>query len=912
MTFKKKLIEVALPLEAINREAAREKSIRHGHPSSLHLWWARRPLAACRAMLFAALVDDPSAHPDKFPTDEDQQEERGRLFALLEELVKWENASNSVVLRAAEHEIRASIGEDLPPVVDPFAGGGAIPIEAQRLGIPVVASDLNPVAVLINDALTRIPQRWQDRDSITGSFGARLDLHGQGTSGLAQDVRHYAEWMLTQARERLASLYPLAKMPDNSTAHVIAWIWARTVQCPNPACRRRIPIARSFWLSKNKGKEAWLRPVAVEDGIEFEIDNGKAGPPDGNMSRSGATCMACSSNAAVDYLRAEGISGRLGQQLVAVVAEGKRGRVYLPSSSDHVDAASVERPVDVPEGALSTHPQYMGTPRYGLTTFADLFTNRQLRALSTFSDLVEEARLRIHDDASAAGWPAEEAEEYASDLAVYLAFFVSKLADLGNSLCRWEPIAQCPRQLFARQAISMVWDFAEGNPIGRSSGSWQVLIDNTIRSFGSPAFPRTNVASADVRQLDATSSAAIPPGSIVSTDPPYYDNVPYSDISDFFYVWMRRTLRQSRPNFVSTLLTPKAEELVADMMRHGGKDEARRFFEEGFAKFCRNVHANATPDVPVSIFYAFKQTEGSGDDQSVASTGWETMLEGLIRSGFVINGTWPIRTEMGSRMRGQASNALASSIVLSCRKRAEGAPLATRKEMLEAIREELPVALRTLQEGNVAPVDLAQAAIGPGMAVFSRYSKIIEADGSSMRIRTALELINQVLSEVLSQQEDEFDSATRWAIAWFEQYGTKEGPYGEADVLARAKGVAVNGLKQDGLVLSGQGKVRLLRIGEWPPDWDPMKDQRLRVWEVTHHLVQELSEGGEESAAAILRKVGESYGHLARDLVYRLYNACERKKWTSEALSYNQLVVAWPEIQRLAGRAESPQQQVLG
>jgi putative DNA methylase len=906
VTEKRKLIEVALPLEAINRESAREKSIRHGHPSTLHLWWARRPLAACRAVLFALLVDDPSSDTTRFPTVEAQRKERERLFGIIEQLIKWENASDRKVLAAAEAEIRASVGDDLPTIVDPFAGGGAIPIEAQRLGLPTRASDLNPVAVLINEALVVVPQRWARRKPVSAGHGGKLDLPAPSATGLADDVKHYAGWMLSEARERLNDVYPMAMLADGSRAHVISWIWMRAVECPNPGCRRRSPIARSFWLSKNKGKEAWLRPVVLDDSIEFEIEVAPLGPEtDGNMNRSGAICLGCGTVATLDYLKKEGLAGRISEQLVAVVAEGQRRRIYLQPDEDQVKAAQVERPADYPSGQLASNPRYMLPPGYGLADFSDLFTNRQLHAVCTFSDLVDEAVEVVRKDAVSAGWSESDATSYSRDIALYLAFFVSKLADIGNSLCAWEPLAQCPRHLFGRQAIPMVWDFAEGNPIGRSSGSWEVLIENTIRSFSSPVFPRVDGLVVDVRQLDATSEAAIPEMAIVSTDPPYYDNVPYSDISDFFYVWMRKTLRRSRPELTATLLTPKAQELVADPVRHGGKQEAREFFESGFMSFCRNVRARAHPNFPVSLFYAFKQAEGAREEGVVASTGWETMLEGLVRSGFVIDGTWPIRTEMGSRMRGQSSNALASSVVLACRQRPEQASLASRKEFVSSLRDELPSALRTLQEGSVAPVDLAQAAIGPGMAAFSRYSKVVEADGSAMSVRTALGLINQVLDETLAEQEADFDGDTRWAVAWFEQHGMNPGPFGVAETLSKAKNTAINGLVAAGILESKAGKVRLLDRAELPHTWDPTADSRLTVWELTQHLIRALALGGENEAADLLRRIG-GLGETARELTYRLYVICERKKWAKEALAYNALVVAWPEISRLAAAALAP------
>ena len=904
MEYRKKLIEVALPLDAINRESAREKSIRHGHPSTLHLWWARRPLAACRAVLFASIVDDPSSLPDDYPTEEDQERERQRLFRLIEELIKWENSNNETVLAAARDQILKATRANPPPLLDPFCGGGAVPLEAQRLGLQAHASDLNPVAVLITKALIEIPPRFVGKAPVNPEARARLG-HGadwKGCRGLAEDVRYYGTWMREQAIERIGHLYPNAQLSAGASAGVIAWIWTRTVQCPNPACGACMPLARSFALSTRKGKEWHVDPVVESRAVRFEVKPGKP-TSEGTVGRRGATCIVCGTAVSLDYIRSEGRSGRIGTQLMAIAAEGGRGRIYLSPNPDHERAAaSAEPPDDVPDTDLPEQALGFRVQGYGMTKHRDLFTSRQLVAMATFSDLISEARALVLAEG--------EGPDYADAVATHLAFLVSKLADIGNSLCAWEPIAQCPRHLFSRQAIPFVWDFAEGNPLGESSGSWAVLLENQLRSLDSPFLALVGQQPGVVSQLDATAVIDSVASPILCTDPPYYDNVPYADLSDFFYIWLRRSLGSIYPDLFATLLTPKAPELIADPARFdGSRQAARDFFERGMARFFERAHGAADSRYPMTLFYAFKQAESQ--DGATASTGWDTMLSGLLGAGFAVTGTWPMRTEAGNRMRSQMSNALASSIVLVCRPRRADAPIATRREFINALRAELPGSLKRLQRGNIAPVDLAQAAIGPGMAVFSRYAKVLEADGQPMAVRAALGLINQTLDEILAEQEGDFDPDTRFAVTWFEQHGFDEGPYGEADVLARAKDTSVGGLEEAGILVSRGGRVRLLRRQELPQSWDPAIDRRLTVWEAAHQLAHRLELGGEDSAADLLRRLG-ALGETARELAYRLYTTSERKGWAPEALAYNSLVVAWPEIsRRVAGTPEAEAQQAL-
>ena len=818
-TVRRKLIEVALPLEAINRESAREKSIRHGHPSTLHLWWARRPLAAARAVLFAQLVDDPSARPEEFPTEELQRKERERLHHLIERLVVWENIRDEKLLAEAHAEILKSTDGNPPPILDPFAGGGTIPLEAQRLGLEAHASDLNPVAVLINKALIEIPPKFRDQPPVFPGLADSQIRDWRGAEGLAADVRAYGQWMRDEAEKRIGHLYPKATLPDGSEATVIAWIWARTVTCPNPACGIEMPLVRSWWLGKKKGKEAYVVPVVVDDPthpagqrVKFEIGHDPAKAPtkehDGTVSgRTGAVCIACNGHAPVDHLRTEGKAGRGGQLLMAVVAEGSRRRVYLPPDKGHESAANVRPPLESVAGEIADNPRWFSPPAYGLTSFADLFTNRQLVALTTFSDLVGEARKQVLADGGNS--------EYADAVATYLGMGVSRMTDIANALCRWENTKEQVRNLFGRQAVPMLWDFAETRPFGKAAGAFEVSLGNLAKALTDAGGP-----PAKVSQTDAATRPYV--GLVISTDPPYYDNIGYSDLSDFFYVWLRRTLRDIYPELLSTMLVPKAAELVANPYRHDGKDGARQFFEDGFRAVFARARETVRDDYPITVWYAFKQSEANDDGE--ASTGWETLLDGMIRSGWEITSTWPNRSELSNRMIASGTNALASSIVLSLRPRPDDAPTTDRRGFIAALEAELPDALRKLQQGQIAPVDLPQAAIGPGMAVFSRYSAVLEPDGGKMSVRSALARINEILDQVLNEQEGDFDSTSRFAIAWYRQHGYGVGTFGDADNLARARNTSVETMDRDEIVISRAGKVQLIKPADLPPSYDPAAD----------------------------------------------------------------------------------------
>lgn len=911
----KKLIEVALPLEKINDASAREKSIRHGHPSTLHLWWARRPLAAARAVIWSSLVDDPSAHPEKFPTEEDQNKERKRLFKILEDLVIWENSNNKDVLNAAKIEILKSTNNNPPALLDPFAGGGAIPLEAQRLGLEVHAHDLNPVAVTINKAMIEIPPRFAGKAPVNPD--ARVTAMRDGWSraqGLAEDVRYYGEWMKQEAFKHIGYLYPKVKVPreqGGGEATVISWIWARTVKCPNPACGCEMPLVKSFDLSRKRGSEYHVLLHIDGNHIEYSVEKGKS-KIDGTVSRSGAICPCCGSAADFSYIRQSGMDGKLSSTLIAVVAEGTRGRVYISPSIEQKAAAEVERPENYPSGVLSGKSR-VNVSLYGFNETADLFTCRQLTTLSEISDLVKKVKYKVEMDAVAAGMKNDHislnncgagAKAYGEAVGVYLAFVLDKLTDYNSSICSWNPPREGLRNTFGRQAIPMVWDYAEANPFSHSSGCIDNMLDWVCKCI--LELPAANLA--EVSQVDAQSDCGLR-NIMISTDPPYYDNISYADLSDYFYVWMRQSLKDTYPTLFSTMLVPKTEELIATPYRHGGSiDEAKNFFEDGMLSACKQMYQYVREDIPVTIYYAYKQSDS--DANGTASSGWETMLSAIIKAGFTINGTWPMSTERSARTVGIGANALASSIVLVCRKRPENAPQTTKKNLVNALRRELRPALKKLQDSNIAPVDLAQSAIGPGMGVFSQYKRVLEADGTPMSVRSALQIINEEIDLYFNEQIGSMDTASRFCVDLYTQCAYNDIKYGEAEVLANAKGTSIPMMASHGVLYAKAGVVHLVDRDNLSEKIDSNESN---IWMLTQQLTRAMATGGVEFCAHIVFNMFGSNAENAKDLAYRLYTIAERKGWVNEAYAYNALVVAWPDIQTKAAelKAIQPEQMSL-
>lgn len=946
----KKLIEVALPLDAINAEAAREKSIRHGHPSTLHLWWARRPLVAARAVLFAQLVNDPGGERGYKAglSREQAMQKREELFAIIRDLVKWENINNPVVLERAHRAIRESWvetcamnrgyagfnPEQLPAFHDPFAGGGAIPLEAQRMGLESHASDLNPVAVMLNKAMIEIPPRFAGRQPVGPLPDGEMPLQDtyQGGSGLAEDVRRYGHWMRERAFERIGHLYPKVEITQDMATDrpdlapyvgqkltVIAWLWARTVKSPNPAFSHvDVPLVSSFVLSKKKDRQVYVQPVIDGDSYRFEVRMGIPPAEADKGTKTGGSkadfcCVVSGSPIEKEYIKNQGKTGKMGKKLMAIVCEGRRGRVYLsPSGVPYLADVS---PRWRPQGEVPAHLSGGTCVPYGLDSWDKLFTRRQLMALNTFSDLVQEAKAEVEKAAKKAGFADDGisladggagAKAYGEAIAVYLSFVIDKCVDRGSSICTWDssPKMEALRNTFGRQAIPMSWDFAEGNPFSTSSGNFLNNVDWVWKSISN----LPNCVSGHAEQADAQTQTTSK-GKIISTDPPYYDNICYADLSDFFYVWLRRNLRDIYPALFATITVPKAEELVATPYRHGGKKAAEEFFMDGMTQAMHSLAEQAHPAFPVTIYYAFKASETK--EGSTSNTGWEAFLEAVLQAGLAITGTWPMRTELGNRMIADGTNALASSIVLVCRKRAEDAPVASRRQFISELTERMPEALEDMTAGKdadrapVAPVDLAQAAIGPGMEIFSKYKEVLKADGTRMSVHEAMLEINRSIADYLNPNGSDFDPDTQFCDAWYQQHGWGEGVFGEAEVLAKAKGTTVDHVRDSSVLSARAGRVQLVHWRDYPAEYDPATDKNRPIWEACHHLLRALNHGGEQAAADLLAAMPEAKESI-RQLAYHLYVFNERRGNAEEARAYNELMTSWGEVESAIPSATAP------
>ena len=948
--YKKKLIEVALPLEAINAASAREKSIRHGHPSTLHLWWARRPLAACRAVLFAQLVDDPSEYVDELledekiskaakkeltertglwkkrqaepespaantpkPTLEDcaADVERKRLFKIIEDLVKWENSTNEEILERARAEIQRSCNGELPPVYDPFSGGCSIPLEAQRLGLPAYGSDLNPVAVMIGKAMIEIPPKFKDRPPIHP--GTKERNHYRNAEGLAEDVKYYGEWMREKAFERIGHLYPQVDMPSEyggGKATVIAWIWARTVASPDPSLKgAHVPLTNTYILSKKKGREAIAQTVVdrMAGSYRFAIKTEGITKEDMETARFGSRsgraedflCAISGAPITREYIRQEGKAGRLGTRLISVVADGRRGRDYIEPSDVLVKPLLEAAKYSCVEGSRATFLSGSTPTRamitggvcsaYGFTTWGSLYTDRQLIALNTLSKLVDESRKEIISQFGTRKSESDKAQAYADAISLYLGLCVGRMANRASSLCFWDQTGENVQQVFARQAIPMTWDFVEGNIFSTSTGNFMGQVGYLVRAVEKlPASSSSMVIQEDAREVDYQ------PNGVLNTDPPYYDNINYSILSDYFYAWLRHSLRATLPELTSSLQTPKSSELIASAFRHGGRRQADEYFLEGMKIVFSRAANEISDEFPAAIYYAFKANEAS--NEGIFSPGWATFIQATIDAGFSIHGTWPIRSEYTGNLKKNV-NALANSVVLVCRKREALAEVITRAEFIRALKRELPSAISELQAANIAPADMPQSAIGPGMGVFSRYKAVLEADDSPMTVKTALQLINHQLDDYIGGIVGEFDADTRFAITWFEQNGMKAGEYGTANNIATARGISVESAKHAGIVESSAGKVRILMRDDLDPDWEPDTDSHHTVWECLQHLVRQHEQDGiSDGTALLLKKIGDK-ADAVKDLAYCLYDISANKRQDAkEATAYNALIADWTEL----------------
>ena len=948
---RKKLIEVSIPLEAINKASAREKDIKVGKHTSMHQWFAPRPLATCRAVLFAQLVDDPSAWPNRFATEIEQEVERKRLHRVIERLVQWESSNDKDVLNEARWEIARSVAWDLgeeppsqndgpailhylqtkaPPVYDPFSGGGSIPLEAQRLGLRAFGSDLNPVAVMIGKALIEIPPKYTGLPPVNPVSRAQAvhggTWQGRGAHGLADDVRYYGQWMRDEAARRIGHLYPDATLSDGTKARVIAWLWARTVRSPDPMAKgAMVPLVSSFLLSTKDGKKAWVEPVldpAASDGYRFNIRSGTLSKIDeerltkGTKSAKGAafTCILTGSAIPRDYIQLEGKADRLRERLMAVVAEGQRRRIYLSPCAEQEEAAARANDEAAVAEARET---FLSSPTptramitggvcsaYGLRTWGHLFLPRQLVALLAFSDLIPEVRDRVAADALTAGLSQDQtplhesghgAIAYADAIVTYLSFVIDKNVQTLNSLVRWFPQGEKAQPTFERQAIPMSWDFAEANPFGGSTGSFNNCIKYvamTLERWGAGTFGRIDQASAQSFSIEAP--------AVICTDPPYYDNIGYAYLSDFFYIWLKRSIGSIWPEYFRRVVSPKDEEIVANTYQKSGKSGADAFFMGEMGKAILAMRRSTVQSAPLTIFYAYKQS--SAGKEGIASAGWASFLQSVVDSGLALDGTWPMRTEHSSKMISQGgANILASSIILVCRHRPIDAPVATRPDFIRALRNELPEAIEAIRQAGVGPVDMQQSVIGPGMGVFTRYARVIEDDDSTMGVKTALTLINRVWEEIENELDAAFDPATQVALAWFATYGFDTKPSGELITLANAKNIPLEALFSSGVFQNLHGRAGLIPRADLPIDWTPQTDTEPTVWECVQHTAGVLlaTNGGAVAAATLVAQMGRMAAD-ARSLAYRLFEIATNKGWAGEALVYNELAEEWPHLEDLA------------
>jgi putative DNA methylase len=927
-TPRKKLIEVSIPLEAINAEAKRRKQkAPKGYPTSIHKYWAQRPIAACRAVLFAQLVDDPSSWPDRFPGEESQDAERRRLHRVIEDLVPWEASNNETILTAARWEIARSVawglGEEppakgdgkaildylqvkAPPVYDPFSGGASIPLEAQRLGLRSYGSDLNPIAVLIGKALVEMPANFAGRPPVNPEALGDAK-HGQlrswrGAQGLAEDVRYFGQWMRKEAEKAIGALYPKAKLPDGSDATVIAWIWARTVRSPDPrASGAIVPLLSTFLLSqKSEGAQVWLEPVLVPDDnlkYQFKIRSGTPNKDDAKRIRAGLktgrgsnfTCLVTGSAISESHIKAEGNAGRIGTVLIAMVADSHGKRIYLPAEAAHVDIAASVIPRWSPDIEMPRNPRWFSPPEFGLKTYGSLFSARQLVSLETMSDLVAQARDEVFKQSNS--------EQYAIAVATYLAFAVDRMATYGSTLCKWLVKDSALAPSIPNQAISMSYDFAEANPFGKSSGEITQCVGVVAACLEHAPYDSPGIIFQALAQ-----SAKIEDRFILATDPPYYDNIGYADISEFFYVWIARSLKTCWPEYLRRIGTPKDQELVATPYRHGGTEAAEKYFESGIKDALGNLFSGAEPLWPVTIFYAFKQTED--DANGTSSKGWSTFLQGIVDSGVQIDGTWPLRTELTSALKNEV-NSLASSVALVCRRRTADAETIVRADFIRVLKREMPNAIDAIRKAGVGPVDMQQSVIGPGMGIFSRYAKVLEDDDSTMPVKTALSLINRVWGEIENELDANFDPQTQVALAWYSDYGFDARASGDLIMLANAKNITSDALFASDVFTNLRGKAALTLRDALPANWTPSSDKTVTVWECVQQTARVLraDDGGGVAAGRLVAEMGPKAAE-ARILAYRLFEIATQKGRAAEALIYNELAQEWPKLEDLASTAD--------
>jgi putative DNA methylase len=877
-----KLVEVALPLEAISKASKADKDRKVGTIKNVHKWFAPMPTPAWRALLFATLIDDPG-----------DEEGRAELLKFIERLVPAHGgAPDAETLAEAHKRIQEATGGNPPTVFDPFCGGGSTLVEAQRLGLPAAGSDLNPVAVLITRTITELIPQVAGRPPLVGDAGQLGLMSGGPLDGFLADCAHYARRIRDQVWEQIGHLYPPA--PGGGT--VVAWLWARTVRCPNPACRALAPLAASLWLSKRTGDKRWLNPTYCRPGepVRFEIGSGLGGPPrDSTLARTAATCLVCGESMPLDYVRDEGRAGRMGVEPLAIAVDGAKNRHFLSTTDAQTtmpEANPATEPIDlaIPEQALGFRVQL-----YGMTNYASLFTKRQLTMLGAFANVIAE----LPD------WVKKDGGDgvYAAALTSVLGLCLGKLSASSSTQTRLELENHFP-PAFGRHALPMVWDFAELNPFSGSAGDWMSHVSSVMG--GLRALPGTRTPASSFQSDARVASEHLSGPVLLATDPPYFAQIGYADLSDFFYLWLRRALAPVHPDLFSTVATPKAQELIAAPYRHGGSVAAATgYFISGFTDTFRNLLPSTVPTLPILIVYAHRQNES--DPGGPSSTAWDAMLTAIVSSGLRIVGTWPIHATHSSRQIGLGTNALASYVVLVCRPQIQAAKVVDRQGFIAALHAELPKAIRKLQEGAISSIDLGQATIGPGMAIFSRFAKVIEPTGQAMTVRSALELISQIQSEVLDEFVGDLDPETRWAMIWYRDHGFEDGPFDDADKLSKTTVTSTDELVAAGIATARAGKVKLRSREDLPATWSPRDDDRTTVWEVTQHLAKAVTSGGWQQAAPLFRRCGR-WVDDARALAYWLSTAAAAKSRAKDALDYDSLVTSWPELQRLAAQDEQP------
>lgn len=903
MKHKIKLIERIIPIEAINANAEYEKKPGVGpHPRSLHLWWAKRPHAAARAIIFCQLVDDPSSSPELFPTIDDQNKERERLMEIAAKLSDWKLSFDDDVMKDAQKEILKSNNGEFPIISDPFSGGGTIAAEAQRIGVPSVCSDINPIPFLIGKTMVEYP--WRYKDSSPRSVKSIQRTSYRFSDGLASDFRNYGNILIEKFKSRMAAFYPRVDLPKefgSGKADVVCWLWAKTVASPDPALSGlHVPLIKSMDLCNKKGSRVWLQPKVSGTSYTFGVQSEALGHEyesiKGTVGRSGATCIVSGAAIPLAYIRKEGVSGRIGEKLIAIaVNTGGRGKVYIPATESQSELMFSCK--NLRDGDLSIGIEHWSgctnSVVYGFDTFDKLFNDRQSYSLKELASLISEMRSYIRNDILDSGCSKEFSEEYSIVMVDYLSLALSRALDFNNRFTGWNASNQKIMHLFGSHRIPMVWDYGEANITSNVVGGLPQIVE-----FLAKCIERVQPRARGSVTLAPAQEISFGEMTVVSTDPPYFDNVPYSNLSDFFYMWLRPIMKESHSSEFGTIATPKNGELVANEARHGSKAHAEEFFLNGMEGALTNLKRQHDSRYPIVIYYAFKQSEI--EEEGLISRGWSAFLSSVVASGLQVIATWPIRSESSLRLRAHGSNALSTSVVMVCRVRENVGEVISRSDFVRNLRKELPSAIATLQASNVSPADMPQSAIGPGIRVFSRYAAVLESDDSPMSVKTALQLINAELDTFLSSLTGDFDAETRFAVTWFEQFGYDKGEFGTAQSLCQARGLAVDAVKHAGIIESAAGKVRLLKRSELDDGWDPNTDTHLTIWECLQYLVRALDEG-EENAARLLKRIGPERAGAVKDLAYYLYDlAGNKRRDAQEATAYNALIALWSDLTGLA------------